>query len=152
MQSGSSSLDDSDTTWTNLVLCCNGEDGKAESYRHCDVTKGATDICATFRNPKTYAAPRLLDVQGGGRVVPVPGMPAGAEGVVEDVLRLNRASLVRVRGRLFSALIHEIAREKKRLPYGLTPARRKTLKAQLKRRAISGHHPSVALSVAEHHL
>lgn len=147
-RSGASQLDDSDTTWKNLVLCCHGEEGRAEHYRHCDVTKSATDICSTFRNPKTYAGPRLLRVEGGGNVVPLPGLPVGAADVVDDILMLNGPSLLKVRQRLFSAQMKLIAREKRQPLYGLTPARRKALRAHLETQAIDDHHPSVALSVA----
>lgn len=152
MRSGATSVNDYDTTWTNLLLCCDGEEARGKPYRHCDVTKANTDICTTFRNPKTDPRPRLLDVQGGGRVVPVAGMPAEAAAQVENVLKLNGPSLVKTRDRLFSAFIRQIAAEKRRQPYGLTSARRQTLKARLHAAAITGPYPSVALSVADHHL
>lgn len=149
MASGASPLADSDTTWTNLLLCCDGQEGRGAGLQHCDVTKRDTDVCAVFRNPKTFQAPRLLDVHYDGRVVPIPDLPSGAASVVDDVLMLNRKSLTTVRERLYRSLFREIAKEKRRRRFGMTAARRTALRAQLIARARDNPHPSVALSVAD---
>ena len=147
--SGAPQLADSDTTWTNLLLCCNGQETQGSSFQHCDVTKRDTDICVAFRNPKTFPAPRLLEVLPNGRIVPLPGMPRGAARVADEVLMLNRKSLTTVRRQLYRALINVIAREKGRPPFGMTVARRKALRATLEAHARDAAHPSVALSVAQ---
>jgi uncharacterized protein (TIGR02646 family) len=149
MASGASPLADSDTTWTNLLLCCDGQEARGADLHHCDVTKRDTDICAPFRNPKTFQAPRLLDVHHDGRVVPISELPPGAAGVVEDVLMLNRKSLTTVRGQLYRSLFRQIATEKRRPPFGMTAARRTALRATLTARARDNPHPSVTLSVAD---
>lgn len=149
MASGASPLGDSDTTWTNLLLCCDGQEAQGAGLQHCDVTKRDADICAAFRNPKTFRGPRLLDVHHDGRVVPIPQLPSGAACVVEDVLMLNRKSLTTVRGRLYRSLFSQIAREKRQPPFGMTAARRTALRATLTARARDNPHPTVTLSVAD---
>jgi uncharacterized protein (TIGR02646 family) len=149
MASGASQVADSDTTWTNLLLCCDGRESQGPSFQHCDVTKRDEDVCAVFRNPKTFPGPRLLEVQPNGTIVPIHGMPPGAAHVVNDVLMLNRKSLTTVRRRLYRSVFSHIASEKRRPPFGMTPARRSALRATLKAHARDAAHPSVALSVAE---
>jgi uncharacterized protein (TIGR02646 family) len=147
--SGAPRLVDSDTTWANLLLCCDGQEAQGSSFRHCDVTKRDTDICVAFRNPKTFQGPRLLEVLPNGTIVPMRGMPGGAAHVVDEVLMLNRKSLTTVRRLLHQALIRVIASEKRRPPFGMTVARRNALRATLEARARDEAHPSVALSVAQ---
>lgn len=149
MASGAAPVDDSDTTWTNLLLCCDGHEARGAGLQHCDVTKRDTDICVAFRNPKTFRGPRLLDVHHDGTVVPIPVLPSGASSVVEDVLMLNRKSLTTVRGRLYRSLFTQIAREKRQPPFGMTAARRNALRATLTARARDHPHPSVTRAVAD---
>ena len=79
-----------------LALACPGTvphrpDGKTETT--CDTSKAESDICAVFHNPKLTHLVQLVDVERDGRIRPVPGMPAGSEKVINDILRLNASFL-----------------------------------------------------------
>lgn len=43
-------LADSRVAWTNLLLCCDGDE-HTKQPSHCDVSKQGQDVCRSFRNP-----------------------------------------------------------------------------------------------------
>lgn len=146
---GTTDLLTADTAWSNLLLCCDGDEGNGPAGFHCDVRKRNTHICTSFRNPKTSSLERHLLVDVTGEVSPAPGLPPGAADVVCDVLGLNVRQLVRARNRVFAAYIRQIKEMKARKPYGLTNAQRQSLKTQIAKASASRDFPSTRLAAAD---
>lgn len=146
--SGAPSIAAAPTAWSNLLLCCDGEEHAPPANRHCDVRKGNVDICHEFRNPKNATRARILDVSARGRVGPATGMPPGAARVVDVVLGLNTPTLVRAREQVFGALMREIAASKRR-HRGMTPARRQELRRKIEAQIADADFPSTLLAAAD---
>ncbi|MBF4590697.1 hypothetical protein [Curtobacterium sp. VKM Ac-1395] len=104
LRSGAATQTKASTTWKNFLLCCNGEEPLDKSFHRCDVTKYNTDICETFRNPRDWDGDRLVDIKRSGKAVARPGMPAGAQDVLDSVVRVNAPELVEVRKRVLGDL------------------------------------------------
>lgn len=145
--SGAKQHTESPTKWSNMLLCCDGNEG-AGYDRRCDTSKGNTDICEEFRNPKNWAHGAMLDVQKSGRVTPATGLPEGAERVVESILNLNSRELVDARRRLFAALKKAVV-TKSRKHRGLNQAQRIEIIETLRRSATTQEYGVVYLSVAK---
>lgn len=89
---------DTSLRWANLLLCCTGDENGWPDNRHCDVSKKNTDICRCFPNPKTTPLSGLLvRAMPDGKVVATAKIGAGAQQVIDEVLRLNCAQLVKER-------------------------------------------------------
>lgn len=87
---------DTGLRWTNLLLCCPGDEGGKET--HCDVAKRDTDICQCFPNPKNAGPPKLLvRAMPDGRVIAATTLGPGAKPVIDEVLRLNCSQLINER-------------------------------------------------------
>ncbi|MBH0776959.1 hypothetical protein [Nocardia bovistercoris] len=135
------------TTWTNLLLCCDGNE-RAGSVFTCDKSKEATDICAVFRNPKNWRNEQVLEVDRGGRAIPSSGLPIHATTVVETILNLNAEHLVAARKAVIAAQLREIARVKAK-HHGLSSSRKAKIAAVLCVQAESAEFASVLLMVAD---
>lgn len=139
--------DDAPTVWTNLLLCCDGSE-RAGSVFTCDKKKADQHICTRFRNPKTWTAERLVEVERSGEVSAVGGMPAGAADVIDTVLNLNAEHLVAARRRVAAALRKTFNAEKNRR-HGLTSAQRAKMATAWRERAETAEYATVFLSLAD---
>ncbi len=152
-ESAAGSHSASKTAWTNLLLACPGTvphrpDGKTETT--CDTSKAESDICAVFHNPKLTHLVQLVDVERDGRIRPVPGMPAGSEKVINDILRLNAPFLCAERQKTMARLYREYKNAKDR-HHGLTPKQKRRYASQIRRQAdqLGTEYPSSMLAVAK---
>lgn len=121
-------------SWGNLLLCCDGNERAGQEFT-CDKSKGSTDICAIFRNPKSSAPPLLVEIDRAGRGVAVQSMPIGSQRVVDEILNLNSASLVQTRKKILSSLAREI-NKKRSQKKGLSKKARKQLASRVQKLAI----------------
>jgi len=133
-QSGASDLSLAPTQWSNMLLCCDGNERAGRDYT-CDKAKGSADICATFRNPKSVPAGQelLVTIERDGRALAALGMPPGAQQVIDGVLGLNNPHLVRARRervRTIKAELFEQQRKHHGLSAGQKVAAAQRLRAQ----------------------
>lgn len=145
LRSGAQNHESSATTWSNMLLCCNGQEHLDDTDRHrCDKRKDNKDICEHFRNPRDWSGDRLLNVKRSGRVEVVPGLPTGAQEVVDAVLNLNDPDLVETRKGLWSSL------EKKLAPgYRGSRSERAAIAADLRHQAETAEFAATYLSLAD---
>jgi len=133
-------------TWGNLLLCCDGNERAGRNFT-CDKAKGNLDICAQFRNPRDWAVDRLVNVERDGRVVPLPGLPDGADVVLEHVLNLNADHLVVARKVVLAALKRAVSGRAAR-HHGLSPQQRSAIAENLRRDAETREFGACFLAVA----
>jgi uncharacterized protein (TIGR02646 family) len=145
--SGASDETRSATAWSNLLLCCDGNE-LARVERTCDTSKGNTDICGGFRNPKSWHAPSLVIIDDNGRAHPAGGLPSEASTVVDQVLNLNSPELVRARKNVLGARRKRIAKSKA-VHQGWTGHQRSEIAAVLRRDAGSSEYGSTLISLAD---
>lgn len=145
--SGAASNDEAPTTWSNLLLCCDGYEAAGETYT-CDKSKANQDICAEFRNPKSWQAEKLVSVSRAGRAEPASGLPPGADVVIDVVLNLNAKHLVDARKAVISAWRKRIVAHRDRHK-GWTPKRRAEMIDRLRTAADSDEYAAVLLSLAD---
>jgi uncharacterized protein (TIGR02646 family) len=148
--SGAGSQADSPTTWTNLLLCCDGNEHAGEDFT-CDKLKNNTDICSEFRNPRVFAGSALVVINAiDGTAQAAPGLPAGAGGVVDEVLNLNAKHLIDARLSLLQAIRRELM---PKITMVRSEAQRKSARAQIaaraRRDATESEYPSVYLAFAD---
>lgn len=139
--------DDAPTVWTNLLLCCDGAEQAGSDFT-CDKAKADQHICTRFRNPKTWTAERLVEVDRSGRVSAAAGMPAGAAAVIDATLNLNADHLVEVRKHIAAELYKRFLAEKVNR-HGLTPGHRAKIAAAWRKRAETAEYSTVYLSLAD---
>ncbi|WP_242089413.1 hypothetical protein [Curtobacterium sp. DN_7.5] len=120
-------------SWGNLLLCCDGNERAGQDFT-CDKSKSDIDICERFRNPRDWPTEQLVYVERDGRVVPLSGLPAEAEVVLNGVMNLNAEGLVRARKTVLSALKKEIAERQKR-SRGLTAQQKTAMASRLRQDA-----------------
>ncbi|GAA4266191.1 hypothetical protein GCM10022256_18030 [Frondihabitans peucedani] len=147
-ESGASDDFKAPTTWSNLLLCCDGNESVTLA-KTCDTSKSNTDICSEFRNPRAWHSILLVHISRDGRALPDPALPDGAIGIVNNVLNLNEKELVAARRQIGLALKNEILAKSGRKPYGLSPSKRANIIARLRERGLSQPYGSTYLSVAE---
>jgi uncharacterized protein (TIGR02646 family) len=145
--SGAVGNHDAPTKWTNLLLCCDGNQVAGSEFT-CDKSKAATDICAEFRNPKIWTHEQVVVVDRDGRARPSSGLPAGAEAVVDAVLNLNAKHLVAARRAVIGARLRKLERMRS-THHGLTAQQREKLAAGLRVEASTAEFASALLTVAD---
>ncbi|WP_146243378.1 hypothetical protein [Curtobacterium sp. MCLR17_034] len=137
---------DAPVAWGNFLLCCDGNERAGQNFT-CDKAKANIDICITFRNPRDWAVDQLVNVERDGRVVAMPGLPVGADAVIDDVLNLNAEHLIAARKVVLVALKRQIsAREAKR--HGLTAQQKAAMAESLRRDAKVREYGACFLAVA----
>ncbi|GAB2558817.1 HNH endonuclease family protein [Nocardia heshunensis] len=146
--SGAGDNRDAPTRWTNLLLCCDGNQQAGKDFT-CDKSKANSHICADFRNPKTWSQPQVVVIDRDGRARPAPGLPHGAVAVIDNVLRLNTNHLIAARKRAMSAYLREIHASKTK-HHGLSDARREQFAARFRDVAATVEYGSVLLMLADH--
>lgn len=92
---------DSRVAWTNLLLCCDGDETN-KCLSHCDVSKSASDVCKQFLNPSRIASPRdlLVGMRSDGYLVARPSVfpdVVAAQAVLDEILNLNSDHMSRRR-------------------------------------------------------
>lgn len=146
--SGDSDLETSPTSWTNMLLCCDGTSGAA-GITTCDTSKHGTDICAEFRNPKTWPGGQaMLLVSRDGTVSAGPGLPTSADEVINEVLNLNAAHLVKLRRHRLTAWRSEYAERKRRFQ-GLNTKQKQQFAQKIRDAAATSDVPTTLLSLAD---
>lgn len=147
--SGANDNQDAPTKWTNLLLCCDGNQQAGKGFTFtCDKSKADTRICTDFRNPKTWSQPQLVVISRDGQAHPAPGLPEGAVAVVDDVLKLNADHLIAARTLAMSAYLRRIQDSRAR-HHGLSDSRREQFAARLRDDAAAVEYGSVLLMLAE---
>lgn len=145
--SGARSDGDAPTTWTNLLLCCDGNEYVGKPYT-CDKLKGNKDICVSFRNPKLWPGGNLVIIERNGCAKAIPGLPPGADDVVRQVLNLNTPQLRDVRISILAARRKAYLKRRIR-KQGMTKAERAGYAQKIRNEAVSAEYPSTLLSFAE---
>lgn len=135
------------TAWTNLLLCCDGNEAAGSDFT-CDKSKANMDVCDKFRNPKVWHASRLVDIDRNGFASPVTGLPVGAADVIHLTLRLNADHLIAARLSVIAAYTRMIKKEKDK-HHNLTPSRRTELAAKLRVKADDSEYATTWLSLAD---
>jgi hypothetical protein len=146
-ESGASVAERAAIAWTNLLLCCDGNEAAGRDFT-CDKLKGNRDICADFCNPHRWPGGAVLAVKRDGRVTPSPGLPAAADRVVQDVLNLNAPALVHARRSVLDARRAAISRIRAKHG-GLTPRVRRDIAEILRRDAETHEFGAALLSLAD---
>ncbi|MQY31731.1 hypothetical protein NRB56_73410 [Nocardia sp. RB56] len=146
--SGATGNQDAPTRWTNLLLCCDGNEGAGSDFT-CDKSKSDKDICGDFRNPKTWSHDRLLVVDRDGRIRPGSGLPPRAGKVADEVLKLNAKRLVIIRRKIIGARTREINKIRAK-NHGLTDNMRDKRISRLHTEASTAEYASALLTVADH--
>lgn len=146
--SGDSNLDTSPTSWTNMLLCCDGASGAA-GVSTCDTSKHGTDICAEFRNPKDWPGDQaMLIVSRDGTVSAGPGLPEGADEVINKVLNLNANHLLKLRHERRSSWMRKYNKQKER-SHGLTAKQKQEFAQKIRDAAATSDVPTALLSLAD---
>jgi uncharacterized protein (TIGR02646 family) len=137
------------TTWSNLLLCCDGNESVGKPFT-CDKSKDDIEICADFRNPKLWSGhpDRLVNIDREGRAEPVVGLPARASHVVDDVLNLNAEHVVEARQRVATPRRQELKKWKAR-HQGLDDQQRAVLVERWRTRAETSPYGTALLSLAD---
>lgn len=135
------------TTWSNLLLCCDGNELAGKDFT-CDKSKGNTDICSDFRNPKIWHRDRLVHIGRSGQAKPVEGLPADAATIIDVVLNLNSEELVAARKRVLDARRKSIVAQSER-HHGLSASLRSQIADILRRDATTLEYGSTLLSLAD---
>jgi len=146
-QCGVSSDADAPVAWSNLLLCCDGNERAGRDFT-CDKLKHDTDICSDFINPQRWTGGPLLTIGRDGRATPRPGLPARADLVVNAVLNLNSVELVKARKSVLTARRALIERVKTR-SHGLSPKQRADMAQRLRRDAETQEYGTVLISLAD---
>lgn len=145
--SGASGTDDATTCWSNLLLCCDGNEAAGANFT-CDKSKVNQHICEQFRNPKTWHGEKLVVIDDLGIAQPAPGLPADANWVLDVVLNLNAAHLVRDRKEVIAARKRAMV-VKKDLHNGLSEKRRHELGHRLRKASQTDEFATTLLSLAD---
>lgn len=132
--------------WSNLLLCCDGNEHAGRDYT-CDKRKHDTDICADFVNPQRWSGGALVTVERDGRVKARPGLPVGADHVITTVLNLNSPEIIRARRSVLAARRELIDRVRTK-NHGLSPRQRVDIAERLRKDAASSEYGAVLLSLA----
>ena len=145
--SGTPSRAKAPTTWSNLLLCCDGNE-MAKTDFTCDKSKRNAEICGSFRNPKSWTGDRLVNIDRSGRARPVQGLPADAISVIDVDLNLNANHLIAARKLVQSAHLRYLQTQKSR-HNGLTASQRSQIASQFRARALLSEYGSTILSLAD---
>ncbi|MCS5713520.1 hypothetical protein NVV95_03010 [Herbiconiux sp. CPCC 205716] len=145
--SGTVKQDKAPTSWKNLLLCCDGNERAGASYC-CDKSKAGREICAVFRNPKSWPLPALVNVDRAGYATVALGLPHTADAVIKETLNLNADHLVSARKAVLAARIQQIEQQRRK-HRGLTHAMRIEIIGRLRKDAESAEFGAVLLSIAD---
>jgi uncharacterized protein (TIGR02646 family) len=152
LASGAKDQPSSRSEWTNLLLCCDGNRNSGGAPC-CDNSKGDSDICADFRNPKQVPATLecLVDVGNSGRLsAKKHSMPDGADEVIDTELGLNSSELIEARRRKITELKRRLSRAQA-LKHGLNKAQKDEFARKIREEAdqFGFEFPSAYLAVAQ---
>lgn len=145
--SGGGNNNDAPTTWTNLLLCCDGNERARQDFT-CDKLKSNTDVCTDFRNPKTWGSGTLVVIDKAGIALAASGLPSDGEKVINEVLNLNAKHLVDVRKTILRAWRKEII-QKSAQQKGLSGTARSQIILRIRTEASKKEYPSTLLSLAD---
>ncbi|QDG64429.1 hypothetical protein [Pseudarthrobacter sp. NIBRBAC000502771] len=134
------------TTWSNMLLCCNGNENVGGAYT-CDKSKADQDICAKFRNPKRWHQEMLVIIDSNGNAIPATGLPVDAQDVIDKVLNLNADHLVTVRKEIISAR-RKLVKKVESKHRGLTTKMRLDMATAIREYADDREYTSTLLSFA----
>jgi uncharacterized protein (TIGR02646 family) len=146
-QSGVSTAEQAAVAWSNLLLCCDGNEHAGRDFT-CDKLKHDTDICSNFVNPQRWTAGALVEVGSDGRVTARSGLPSRANHVIDMVLNLNAVELVKARKAVLAARRREIQKVKTK-HQGLSLRRRLEMADRLREDAKRSEYGAVLISIAE---
>jgi uncharacterized protein (TIGR02646 family) len=135
------------TTWSNLLLCCDGNELAGKDFT-CDKSKADEDICSDFRNPKSWHGQRLLHIDRFGHARPMDGLPIGATRIIEEVLNLNSKYVVDARKSVQNAR-RRYVQQQQVLRHGLTPRQRSQIAERFRKDAETSEYGSALLSLAD---
>lgn len=147
--SGADSAVKAPTTWSNLLLCCDGNESVGKPFT-CDKLKDDSEICADFRNPKLWSGhpDRLVSIDREGRAEPVAGLPVGASRVIDEIMNLNAEHVRAARKSVTDPLLREY-KAWTTLHHGMSGTQRLLLAERWRTRAATSPHGTALLSLAD---
>ncbi len=92
--------------WPNLLGVCPGNEGRPYHLQHCDTSKGARRITL---DPVAHEIDRIVGCTGGGRVT--VSQPEWQR-EIDEVLRLNIESLIRLRKTALRAVLQALGKKR----------------------------------------